>query len=263
MTGSSPSNKIAWLNKVTTWFTGKRDGDTASEMRDLPRPDRDIAVIGDLHGCLDLLEKILTKIQKNAPDSLLIFVGDYIDRGPSSRGVLERLRTLPSPAICLTGNHEAMLLEFLDSPIEAGGRWLRNGGAETLKSYGIALTETSSVTEVQVARESLQVQFADGTEDWLRSRPLFWRSGNVLVTHAGPDPATAIEQQDDRSFLWGHNRFLRDTRTDGIWVAHGHWIRDRATCEDGRISVDTGACFSGRLSAAIVRTNGNVHFLKT
>ena len=225
--------------------------------------DTPLAVIGDIHGRLDLLDMLLDRLADKAPDAKLIFVGDYVDRGPDARAVIDRLRGLGDGAVCLRGNHEAMLLEFLDHPIELGGRWLRNGGDATLASYGIALNENSGVDEVTAASSALRIGLADGAEIWLRGLPLFWQSGTVLVTHAGPDPAMPIAGQDDQVFLWGHNRFLREQRTDGIWVAHGHWIRSRAVCAQGRIAVDTGAWASGRLTAAIIENDRAVRFIAT
>lgn len=251
---------IRWLRGLT-WRAGNNL--QAGEMPDPPHPDVPVAVIGDIHGRADLLDKLLEQLARDAPDAMLVFVGDYVDRGADSRGVIERLMGLGAPAVFLKGNHEVMLLEFLDDPIEKGGRWLRNGGIETLASYGISLDETSNTQQVLGAGQALQAALSDGAGDWLRALPLFWKSGNLLVTHAGPNPALAIEYQDDRDFLWGHSRFLRDPRGDGIWVAHGHWARDQATCKDGRIAVDTGAWRSGVLTAALIRPDGSVAFIDT
>lgn len=229
----------------------------------LPCPDIEVAVIGDIHGRFDLLERLLGKIESKAPGAKMVFVGDYVDRGAASRAVLDRLRGLGAPAICLKGNHEAMLLEFLDHPLELGWRWLRNGGVETLESYGISLQAGPDEAELNQVSNTLRDCLSDGTESWLRSLPLYWRSGNLMVTHAGPDPKAPIDRQKDDSLLWGHSRFLRDRRSDGIWVAHGHWIRPRPIFGDGRISVDTGAWSSGRLTAAIISPNGSVNFLRS
>ncbi len=252
------SGILSGLKRVL-WFD--RSG-KSEEIPDPPRPELPVAVIGDIHGRADLLKILLDKISREDSDATLIFVGDYVDRGPDSRGVVDMLRTLDA-AICLRGNHEAMLLEFLDEPIEKGGHWLRNGGVETLSSYGISLGEDSGTDEVMNASGALRSALTDGTESWLRALPIFWQSGNLLVTHAGPDPATPIAAQSERDFLWGHRRFLRDNRTDGIWVAHGHWMRDQAEARNGRIGVDTGAFVSGRLTAALITPDGAVRYIDT
>ncbi len=225
-----------------------------------PRPDEPLAVIGDIHGCADLLGRLLDRLDRNHPDARRVFVGDYVDRGPDSRQVLDLLRN-KEDAVCLIGNHEEMMLEFIDQPAEGAVRWLRNGGQATLASYGIGLDRHATEAEVLSASRELKAALADGTEDWLRSLPLFWQSGTVVVTHAGPDPARPIAGQPDNVFTWGHNRFLRQARSDGLWVAHGHWIQDRPVFGDSRISVDTGAFATGRLTAAIVAPDGQVSFL--
>jgi serine/threonine protein phosphatase 1 len=262
MTTSRPKNTTL-LNKLSACLSGEHGGRAPSDSNNPISPDQDTVVVGDIHGRFDLLENLLRKIEAKVPNAKLVFVGDYVDRGPSSRDVLGYLSGLGELAICLMGNHERMLLDFLDDPMENGRRWLRNGGAQTLTSYGISLDETASVSEVQGARDRFDEQLSGGTETWLRARPLIWKTGNVLVTHAGPDPKLSIAMQEEESFLWGHNRFLRDERSDGLWVAHGHWIQDRALCRDGRISVDTGAFHTNHLSAAIISTDGTVKFLST
>ncbi len=226
-----------------------------------PRPEHPVAVIGDIHGRMDLLERLLDKLAAEAPDARPVFVGDYVDRGAESRAVLERLRALGSSATCLMGNHEAMLLEFLDDTLERAGRWLRNGGRETLASYGVDLAESPDIDALMAARDAFAEALSDGTERWLRARPLFWQTGNLLVNHAGPDPARPISAQQDDVFLWGHRRFLRDARRDGLWVAHGHWVRPDARAGDGRIAVDTGAWAFGRLSAALILPDGRLRFI--
>ena len=240
-------------------FFSKRPPQPADGPLPPPDPDEPIAVIGDIHGRADLLDKMLSDLDKTHPGAHKIFVGDYVDRGPDSRAVLDRLRNLTG-AICLRGNHEEMLLDFLDRPAESARRWLRNGGDRTLASFGIALTD-ADVPEFFDAHQAFIDALADGTADWLRSLPLYWQSGNVIVTHAGPNPAVPVKNQPDSVFTWGHNRFLRQPRSDGIWVAHGHWIQDRPVFADSRISVDTGAVFSGRLSAAVIDPGGQVEFV--
>ena len=239
----------------------KRLPDPAGPPFPPPRPDEPLAVIGDIHGRVDLLNRMLANLDKNHPGSRKIFVGDYVDRGPDSRAVLERLHGL-TDAICLLGNHEQMLLDFLDSPAENAPRWLRNGGRETLASYGIDLPGDDP-DEIVEAKRKLVSAATNGTFDWLRTLPLHWQSGNLLVTHAGPNPAEPIETQPDFVFTWGHSRFLREVRSDGLWVAHGHWVQDRPVIADGRIAVDTGAWFSGRLTAALIQPDGETRFLSS
>ncbi len=234
----------------------------ATRIEDPPRPDEKIAVIGDIHGRFDLLERMLGMLRAEAPDARIITVGDHVDRGPQSREVLEKLRGLEG-AVSLMGNHEAMMLGFLDDPLGEGGRWLRNGGRETLASFGIALDDAPDAPALQAAAQELRRSLGPEGLRWLERRPLSWRSGNVFVCHAGPDPARPLmpHDEDPEALLWGHPRFLRERRRDGIWIVHGHWIVDRAQAMGRRIPTDTGAWRTGRLSAALLSPDGALRFL--
>ncbi len=216
-------------------------------------PAEPLAVIGDVHGCADLLDTLLDVLKHEAPWARPVFVGDLIDRGPDSRRVLERLRLLPA-AVVLLGNHEEMMLDFLDAPLERGALWLRHGGIETLASFGIAAAAPDIAT-----RDALRRALGAEREAWLRHLPRWWLSGNVAVVHAGADPRTPIAHQNPRHLVWGHPGFGKVARRDGIWVLHGHVVQSRPNAAGGIISVDTGAWRSGRLSAAVV-TAGAVCF---
>jgi len=232
---------------ASSWFS------RVFERRPKQRPlsvDAPLAIIGDLHGRADLLEKMLARLADDAPDAQLIFVGDYVDRGPESAAVLERVMSLPD-AICLMGNHERMLLDFLEDPAgkKEGGqraRWLRHGGRETLASFGIHDGEPTE------QRDAFLSAMGPETVDWLASRPLFFKSGTLYVTHASADPALPIEEQNETTLLWGHPDFGRKLRKDGHWVVHGHTIVPSPVVHRGCISIDTGAFATDRLSAAVI-----------
>ncbi len=209
--------------------------------------------IGDVHGRVDLLISLLRQLDPGLP---VIFVGDHVDRGENSAEVLRVLRGRPG-ALALKGNHEEMLLGFLDKPGSRGSHWLRNGGLQTLASFGIAgLTDTSGEDDMNRARDALMAAMGPGLVDWIRARPLCYRSGNVAVVHAGADPGAAIEDQADAHLLWGHPDFGRKPRTDGMWIVHGHRIVDAPKAENGVISIDTGAYATGRLTAALIASDG-------
>lgn len=248
------------LKRLAAIF-GSGPGSAVGQLVDGPRPEHAVAVIGDIHGRVDLLENLLKTIGSETTQFQIVFVGDYVDRGPDSRAVLDLLRHRIPSAVCLLGNHEVMLLEFLNETLEKGGRWLRHGGFATLASYGIQLGNNPTTAELEKARGDFADILADGTLDWLKACPLFWQSGDLVVSHAGLDPKVAVLAQDDRDLIWGHNRFLRDDRNDGLWVAHGHWVRDQPTCANRRINVDTGAWKTGVLTAAIIDPDGTVRFL--
>ena len=217
-----------------------------------PAPEEPLAVIGDVHGCDGLLERLLDRIDAEAPDHRIVVVGDMVDRGDDSRGVLRRL-IARREATCLMGNHELMLLDFLDRP-ETGGRWLRHGGLQTLASYGLGagLSEHSPPGLLARARDALADRMGTETIDWLRARPGFVQSGTVAVVHAGADPRKPLSAQSQKTLAWGAPGFGQVARADGLWIAHGHVVVDAPTAEAGRIAVDTGAYATGRLTVALI-----------
>lgn len=231
----------------------------------LPNPDQVVQVIGDVHGCHSLLLKLLDRLP--AADKQ-IFLGDYVDRGEDSKAVIsclfERQTTAPDSVVCLMGNHEKMMLDFLDTPEERGERWLRNGGLQTLASYGVrGVNERMQGDELLATCAELGAAMPDGHHAWLQGLPKSWTSGNLAAVHAAADPGRAIADQDDKVLLWGHPAFLRKPRRDGIWVAHGHTVLDTAEFQNNRIGVDTGAYFSDCLTAATIYPDGRVEFTST
>lgn len=203
-------------------------------------------MIGDVHGCQTLLERMLQALPQ---DHRIILVGDYIDRGEQSAEVLRYLSSR-SDLTCLMGNHEDMLLRFLQDPKREGARWIRNGGLQTLASFGLRNARLQMNEEELVAcRDQLKDVMGDGLISWLTGLKTSVLSGNVLVVHASADPQVAPDGQTEKTLVWGHPDFLRKSRGDGTWVVHGHTIVDEATATKGRIAVDTGAYATGILSA--------------
>jgi serine/threonine protein phosphatase 1 len=230
----------------------------------LPAPENETVVIGDIHGRADLLSRLLDMLD---PGTQIVTVGDYIDRGEESAEVLDILRrrqqAAPETFACLMGNHEKMMLDFLDRPEERGRRWLRNGGLQTLASFGVGqVNESSSPREMVRAGERLRTAMPEGMESWLRELPKTWNSGTLWVVHGAADPNVPMTRQDERVLLWGHQAFLRDARPDGLWVAHGHTVFDLPHMKRSRIAVDTGAYHTGRLTAARVLPAGEVEFIQ-
>ncbi len=227
-----------------------------------------IYAVGDVHGRHDLLARLLERVLADAAGSpgppRVVFLGDYIDRGEEVRETVELLRGLEARGevapVFLMGNHEQMLLGFLRDPAE-GDRWLRYGGLQTLMSYGVgglpglrAGDEAPRVRDELIAAMGPHLAFIEAL------RPAY-QAGNVLFAHAGADPAIPPEEQPVDTLLWGCESFHRVDRSDGVWVVHGHFVVDEPAAERGRIPVDTGAYFSGRLTAARIG-GGEVSFLQ-
>ena len=214
-------------------------------------PDAPVFVVGDLHGCMRQMEDLQSQMRVFDGDAHQVYVGDYVDRGEHSADVLRHLYARrDDPTItCLTGNHEDMLLGFLDQPMVKGPRWLR---------YGI--TTSSSEAEFEEKASALYDAMGEDMVQWLRDLPTKWESGNVVVVHAGADPALPMTLQAEKTLKWGHPDFFRLARTDDTWVVHGHTIVEQANATLGRIAVDTGAYATGRLTAAYVAPDG-LHFL--
>ncbi|MFK7837592.1 MAG: metallophosphoesterase [Sulfitobacter sp.] len=228
-------------------------------------PDGPILVLGDIHGSYDLLRDKLVELDAYVTQNArvlgtspqLVFVGDYVDRGEHSAQVLEWVfglaNQMPGIVTCLMGNHERMMIDFLDDPAGRGVRWLRNGGLQTLASYKVGgVRERSDVEELTAASLALEAALPDGLLEWLRALPLSFQTGNVCVVHAAMDPHLGLADQVSNSLLWGHNEFMSRDREDGLWVVHGHTIVKEPEIRKSRISIDTGAYHTGKLTAAAI-----------
>ncbi|MBE3640149.1 metallophosphoesterase [Mangrovicoccus algicola] len=218
-----------------------------------PCPAAPLVAIGDIHGCLGDLEALLARIGdwlEAGPQ--LVLLGDLVDRGPDSRGVIDRAMRLctehPGPAEVLMGNHERMMLDFLDGH-DPQGRWLAAGGAATLESFGIAPPPREASADP--ARIAAEARAAIGAErlDWLAARPLWLISGDVVAVHAAWSVRRPDHRQDPALLLWGDPAFYRHLRRDPPWIVHGHVITRPARARGTRIAVDSGAFRGGGLSA--------------
>ncbi|MFQ8432856.1 metallophosphoesterase [Amaricoccus sp. W119] len=219
----------------------------------LPEPEEPVCLLGDLHGRADLLTRFLTLRRRHFPRHRLIVLGDAIDRGNGSAETIRLLRAeCAEGAVCLRGNHEEMLLEFLDDPNGTGRRWLAHGGLDTLESFGLRGIPADRLAR-DAARDTFRARLGPETEAWLRALPRLWRSGDLVAVHAGLDPALPPEAQEPDTLVWGHPAFFEGAlRTDGLWVAHGHVVVERAHMSGGRLALDTCAYATGMLSYALI-----------
>ncbi len=220
-----------------------------------PAPAEPVVAIGDIHGRDDLLARLLDRIGADDPAVALVFLGDYVDRGEHSAAVLRRLARLSAdwsgPVTFLMGNHERMMLDFLATPAQSAGRWLRSGGLQTLASFAVGgIAEAPGAEEASAAAARLRAAMGDDLIGWLDGLVLQHASGNVHFVHAAADPVLPMAAQDPRALLWGHPAFAATLRQDGQFVVHGHTVVDAPAVTAGRVAVDTGAWFTGRLTAA-------------
>lgn len=225
-----------------------------------PCPDRPLAIIGDVHGCVDLLHRLLAKLPS---DAQVILVGDYIDRGEDSADVLRYLCNRQD-LICLRGNHEDMLQQFLEDPERYGPRWLQYGGLQTLASFRISgIPPGATPKALTECRDALLAEMGAELVEFLNRLLPSYLSGNVLVTHAGANPLLEPEYQIPSDLAWGHPDFAKTRRKDGVWVVYGHVIQDRPKVSPGRIAIDTGAYATGTLSAVCLAQGADPAFIST
>jgi serine/threonine protein phosphatase 1 len=214
-----------------------------------------VYAIGDIHGRFDLLQNIVAAIRQDIdrkpPErSVEIFLGDYVDRGPCSKEVLDWLtsvRPLADERICLTGNHEAMLLDALDDP-NALPNWLYNGGGATLASYGVD-ADARSWTAVWRALNDV---VPNGHREFLKNLRRTEQFGGYRFVHAGFRPGRAIEHQDEADLIWIREPFLHSRADFGCIVVHGHTPVEFPDVRSNRINIDTGAFFTGCLTCLIL-----------
>lgn len=210
-----------------------------------------------------LLGRIAAEAARHPEDAerSLIFLGDYIDRGASSRGVVERLLGDPLPGFApgfetvrLLGNHEEALLDFLEERSD-GLDWLSYGGLETLMSYGVPLKAYPDTPQrAAELRGALARAVPETHLAFYRACTLHHTVGDYVFVHAGVRPGINLENQHPADLLWIRDEFLRARPAlPGKVVVHGHTICDLPQDLGHRINVDTGAFVSGRLTCLVLR----------
>ena len=217
-----------------------------------------VYAVGDIHGQLHLLDDLLEKIVADAVPfaethrRALVFVGDYLDRGRDSAGVIEQLiSNLPFgfEVHCLMGNHEAILLDFLDDPMILD-HWLRNGAQATLASYGIeAPNDDAPAVEFIRCRDEFVAALPPTHLQFLKDLPLSVSLGDYHFVHAGIRPGVPVHRQERHDMLWIRDEFLDSDEDLGCVVVHGHTPGLEPVVRNNRIGIDTGAWANGRLTA--------------
>ncbi|MBF0130691.1 MAG: metallophosphoesterase [Alphaproteobacteria bacterium] len=223
-----------------------------------------VFAIGDIHGMERPLSVLLDHVEAMALSGdgmayTCVLLGDYIDRGPDSRGVLERLlRLRPGPVrwVFLAGNHEAVFQAFLDRP-EANADWLRFGGIETLASYGIMVPPPPlSPARLRRCRDELLAVLPASHLDFLAGLQSCFTIGDYMFVHAGLRPGVALERQTTEDMLWIREDFLSRPTWHGKCVVHGHTIEPTPSVHPWRIGIDLGAYAGGNLCCLVLSGEG-------
>ncbi|AMY67383.1 metallophosphoesterase family protein [Frigidibacter mobilis] len=221
--------------------------------------------IGDIHGHLDLLQAAHALIAADRAaigdaEAPVVHVGDLVDRGPDSRGVIEFLmqgQSLGAPWVVLKGNHDRLFTLFMADPgdrdprLRADLAWLhpRLGGGATLSSYGMHAPSDRPLARVHA--EALEAVPAAHV-DYLRSLPTWFLRDDVLFVHAGVRPGVDLREQTEDDLLWIRHEFLEDTRDHGALIVHGHTALPEARHYGNRLNLDSSAAYGGPLTAVVI-----------
>jgi serine/threonine protein phosphatase 1 len=204
--------------------------------------------VGDIHGCLKALKDLLGKLPLVEGDEVL-FLGDYIDRGPESRQVVDFLLKEKRPNWrFLRGNHEQLILDWLsDANPHAGANWLLNGGYQTLAAYVPKedLDEVHGEGEEKMLKRSIPTAHVE----FFKSLPFFYETKDVYFCHAGVDLDKPLKRQSPDDLLWIRKKFLLDVRPTPKLIVHGHTPVAAVEVERDRINIDTGCVYGGLLTA--------------
>jgi serine/threonine protein phosphatase 1 len=215
-----------------------------------------IYAVGDIHGRADLLSEIIARIDDDVrrrpiAHTVEVYLGDYVDRGPGSRTVLDLLsvRLVANRAVCLRGNHEAVMEAFIRDPAILQ-HWLPLGGMQTLASYGIELHDETE-TALDLQRRFLDA-FPRAHELFMQCLRNQFTCGDFLFVHAGIRPNIPIEHQDVNDLIWIRNEFLYSTRKHERFIVHGHTPVPHPDIHHNRINIDTCAWRMGTLTCIAI-----------
>jgi serine/threonine protein phosphatase 1 len=229
-----------------------------------------VYAIGDVHGRADLLGHMHQLIhedayRRQALRNVVVYLGDYIDRGDESAAVIDLLLDRPLPSferVHLKGNHEESLLRFLGD-VTVGPAWFFYGGDATLRSYGVTPPSPAArVQELQRAQRDLAQRLPDRHRRFLEALTLAHEEGDYLFVHAGVRPGLPLQAQRPADLLWIRDEFLSSAEDFGKIIVHGHSITARPDVQRNRIGIDTGA-FASNILTCLVLEGSDWSFLQT
>ncbi len=219
---------------------------------------RRIYAVGDVHGRADLLSKLFTRIDDDlkarpTADSVELFLGDYIDRGPNSRQVIDLLiaRRRGHDVMFLKGNHEDCVLQFLSDPTVLSD-WKNIGGLNTLLSYGVTPTRRDDPKSQHKVATAFRQAMPDNHRRFLQGLALSFTCGDFFFAHAGVRPGIPLRKQSEQDLLWIRDDFLLHEEDFGKIVVHGHTPAKEPDIRPNRINIDTGAYATGRLTCLVL-----------
>jgi serine/threonine protein phosphatase 1 len=217
-----------------------------------------IYAIGDIHGCLDLLDALLARIDADIVlrptlRPVYVFLGDYIDRGPSSRETIDRLLELGKTreSVFLKGNHELIAIKCL-SDRGLFDQWLRLGGRETLVSYGVRVEGPANGKQIAELQSAFHSALPQAHFRFFRDLKNSFECGDFFFAHAGVKPNVELSRQKEEDLLWIRGEFLSSKKYFGKIVVHGHTPTREIEVQPNRINIDTGAFATGRLTCLVV-----------
>jgi serine/threonine protein phosphatase 1 len=230
----------------------------APKARPCTSAGRRIYAVGDIHGRADLLSELFMRIDddlKARPtiDSIQVFLGDYIDRGPNSRQVIDLLiaRRRRRDVLFLKGNHEDCALQFLSDPTVLPA-WQSMGGVHTLLSYGVIPARRDDHESQHKVSTALREAMPDSHRRFIGGLVLSFTCGDFFFVHAGVRPGIPLERQSQRDLLWIRDDFLLHEEGFGMVVVHGHTPIYKPEIRSNRINIDTGAYATGQLTCLVL-----------
>lgn len=225
----------------------------------LIQENRRVYCIGDIHGCVDLLANIHQLIIEDSKaytgEKIAVYLGDYIDRGLHSKEVVDLLLNKPLTgfkSIYLRGNHEQVLLDFLNFDPNIATQWFNFGGQATFFSYGVSIAGIPFGKKLIQLQKDLADKIPTEHLSFYTQLNFYYECGDYFFVHAGIKPKVSLKRQSELDMMWIRDEFLNSNARYTKMIVHGHSITDEAVILPNRIGIDTGAYMSGKLTCLVL-----------